>query len=113
MENLMQSQSKLRVNELIKEEMKKQAVSPVELAQRLKIAPSSVYNLLERDSIQVTRLETISRALNMNFFRIMAEQINIHEPVNVKIEELEEQLSDQRKENEILKEVIALLGGSK
>jgi transcriptional regulator with XRE-family HTH domain len=113
MKKLMQIQSNLKVNELIKEEMKKQAVSQVELAERLQIAPSSVYNILESGSIQVSRLETISKALKINFFRIVAEQINIHEPVNAKIEELEEQVRDQRKENEILKEVITLLGANK
>jgi len=103
----------IKLNELVKKEMKSQAVSPVELAGRLHIAPSSVYSLLEKESMQVSRLKTICRALNVNFFRIVADQINIAEPLTPEIEELEEQVRDQKKENKTLKEVIALLAGDK
>lgn len=113
MKKLKQSQSNRKLNGLIKEEMRKQAVSTSELAKRLGIAQSSAHNLLERSSIQVSRLASISKALEINFFQILADQINIQEPVNTKIEELEQELSDQKKENEVLKEVVSLLGRNK
>lgn len=109
----MQIQSNLKVNELIKEEMKKQGLSPVHLANKIQVAPSSVYILLGKSSIQVARLWTICEALKINFFRILSDQINISEPNNPRIKKLEDELSDIRKENETLKEVIALLGGNK
>ena len=93
-------------NELILSEMKKQEVSISAMAKKLNLSINATYNTLKKPSIQTDRLAQISEILQVNFFKILAGQLHIANPINPQIEKL-------TTENNILKEVIRLLGGSK
>ncbi|WP_321298573.1 hypothetical protein [Marinifilum fragile] len=103
----------VKVNEMIREEMERQMIGPLALSEKLNISTSSVYNFMEKSSLQVSRLWEISEALQYNFFKRLAEQIGINNPVDPKIVELENEINDLKKERDTLKEVIALLGGNR
>ncbi|RKE04648.1 hypothetical protein [Marinifilum flexuosum] len=103
----------VKINELIREEMERQMIGPLALSEKLNIGTSSVYNFLEKSSLQVSRLWTISEALQYNFFKRLADQIDIKNPIDSRIAELENEINDLKKERDTLKEVIALLGGNR
>lgn len=94
------------INELILSEMKKQDVSLSAMAKKLDLSVNAIYNTLKKPSIQTDRLAQISEILQVNFFKILAGQLNIANPINPQIEKL-------TTENKTLKEVIRLLGGNK
>jgi len=62
-------------------------------------------NTLKKTSIQTDRLAQISEILQVNFFKILAGDLTIENPINPQIEKL-------TTENKTLKEVIRLLGGN-
>jgi hypothetical protein len=76
------------------------------MAKKLDLSVNATYNTLKKPSIQTDRLAQISEILQMNFFKILAGQLNIANPINPQIEKL-------TTENKTLKEVIRLLGGNK
>jgi len=95
------------INDLILFEMKKQGLNTVDLARRLNLSASSTYYLLSRSTIQLDRLWQICEVLQINFFQILSNQLQI--------ENSDGQLADEEKEalkaeNKTLKEVIKLLG---
>jgi len=95
------------INELIHIEMKKQGFRCPDLARRLQLSNSSTYYLLSRSSIQIDRLWEICEVLQINFFQILSNQLQI--------EDSNDQLADEEKEalkaeNKTLREVIKLLG---
>lgn len=94
------------INKLILSEMKKQEVSVVVMAKKLDVSMNAMYSILKKPSIQINRLAQISEVLQVNFFKILAEELNIQNPINPQIENL-------TTENKTLKEVIRLLGGNK
>lgn len=94
------------INELILLEMKKQDVSIPTMAKKLDLSLNATYNTLKKSSVQTDRLVQISGILQVNFFKILAEGLNIQNPINPQIEKL-------TAENKTLKEVIRLLGGNK
>ena len=94
----------LHINDLIIEEMKRQGVSAEVLSKRLGISVNTVYQILKKKSIHTDRLWAISEILQINFFKILADKVNIENPVDDKIAILQS-------ENKTLKEVIRMLGG--
>lgn len=94
------------VNELILSEMKKQDVTISTMAKKLDLSLNATYNTLKKTSIQTDRLAQISEILQVNFFKILASELTIANPINPQIEKL-------TTENKTLKEVIRLLGGNK
>jgi len=95
------------VNELILFEMKKQGLNTIDLAQRLQLSNSSTYYLLSRSSIQIDRLWEICEVLQINFFQILSNQLQIENSDGLPVDEEKEAL---KAENKTLKEVIKLLG---
>jgi len=102
----MTSKKTIPVNELILSEMKKQEVTISSMAKKLDLSLNATYNVLKKPSIQTNRLAQICGILQVNFFKILAEELNVQNPINPQIEKL-------TTENKILKEVIRLLGGNK
>jgi len=102
----MTSNKTIPINELILSEMKKQEVSISDMAKKLGLSLNATYNTLKKPDIQTDRLAKISEILQVNFFKILAGELDIENPINPQIEKL-------TTENEILKEVIRLLGGNK
>ncbi len=102
----MTSNQNTPINELILLEMKKQNLSISTLAKKLDLSLNATYNTLKKSNIQTDRLTQISEILQVNFFRILAKDLNITKPINPQIEKL-------TTENKTLKEIISLLGGNK
>ncbi|MFT5749621.1 MAG: site-specific recombinase XerC [Ancylomarina sp.] len=95
------------INDIILSEMKKQGLTTVDLARRLSQSRSSTYYLLSRPTIQIDRLWEICEVLQVNFFQILSNQLQIDNSEELFIDEEKEAL---KAENKTLKEVIKLLG---
>ena len=76
------------------------------MAKKLDLSLNATYNTFKKTSIQTDRLAQISEILQVNFFKILANDLNIENPINPQTEKL-------TTENKTLKEVIRLLGGNK
>ena len=64
-----------QIGELIKEEMQQQGIKHQELAKRICVSRTNVYNILERNSIDTELLKRICKALNTNFFAVLADEM--------------------------------------
>jgi DNA-binding Xre family transcriptional regulator len=106
MQNTSKKSYPIAINELIIFEMNRQGITANDLARQLNLNLNTVYHFLKKPSIQIDRLWAVCEILQINFFRMLAEEINIATPVDERINKLEV-------ENEMLKEVITLLGGNK
>lgn len=95
------------INDIILSEMKKQGLTAVDLARRLNLNTSSAYYILSRPSIQLDRLWKICEVLQINFFQILANQLQMENIEQLFIDEEKEAL---KAENKTLKEVIKMLG---
>jgi DNA-binding Xre family transcriptional regulator len=95
------------INDLILFEMKKQGLNTVDLSRRLNLSTSSTYYILSRSSIQLDRLWQICEVLQINFFQILSNQLQIEHSDDLLADEEKEAL---KAENKTLKEVIKLLG---
>jgi len=95
------------INDLILVEMKKQGLNTVDLARRLKLSPTATYYILSRPTMQLDRLWQICEVLQINFFQILSNQLQIENSEEFFIDEEKEAL---KAENKTLKEVIKLLG---
>ena len=95
------------INELIYLEMKKQGFRCPDLARRLHLSNSSTYYLLSRPTIQIDRLWEICEILQINFFQILSNQLQIENSDGLLADEEKEAL---KTENKTLKEVIKMLG---
>jgi len=95
------------INDIILFEMKKQGLTTVDLARRLNMNTSSAYYILSCSTIQLDRLWKICEVLQINFFQILANQLQIENTEQLFIDEEKEAL---KAENKTLKEVIKMLG---
>ena len=95
------------INDLISLEMKKQGLNTVDMSRRLNLSRSSTYYILSRPSIQIDRLWEICEVLQINFFQILSDQLQIENSDGLLADEEKEAL---KAENKTLKEVIKLLG---
>ncbi|PKQ62993.1 helix-turn-helix domain-containing protein [Labilibaculum manganireducens] len=93
----------IAINELILSEMNRQGLSTADFAQKLQISMNSMYHILKRSSMQIDRLWDICEVLQLNFFKVLADEININKPADAQIDQL-------KQENKTLKEVIKMLG---
>jgi len=76
------------------------------MAKKLNLSLNATYNTFKKTSIQTDRLVQISEILQVNFFKILASELNIANPINPQIDQL-------TTENKTLKEVIRLLAAKK
>ncbi|WP_372641845.1 helix-turn-helix domain-containing protein [Ancylomarina sp.] len=97
------------INEIILFEMKKQGLNTVDLSRRLNLSRSSTYYILSRPNIQIDRLWEICEVLQINFFQILSNQLQIENSDGLLADEEKEAL---KAENKTLKEVIKLLGSA-
>ena len=95
------------INDIILFEMKKQGLNTVDLSRRLNLSTSSTYYILSRSSIQLDRLWEICEVLQINFFQILSNQLQIENSDRLLADEEKEAL---KAENKTLKDVIKLLG---
>lgn len=107
----------MNINNLIVNRMKEKYISNTNLANQLQMHHSSVLFMLKNPGMQVRRLWTICEAIDLNIFRYLANEIGIETPVDsgntlrdTKIENLQKEIEDLKKERDLLKEVIGLQG---
>lgn len=61
------------IGKLIEEEVRRQGWSITDFADKISCTRSNVYNIFDRNKMDVAQLELISKALNRNFFKELAE----------------------------------------
>jgi DNA-binding Xre family transcriptional regulator len=76
----------IHIGKLIKREMIQQGLKPGELAERIWVTRTNIYNIFERESIDTELLKRICKALHTNFFSPLAEEIGQEDDKTVFIE---------------------------
>lgn len=101
----------MTIGELIKYEVLKQQLSIVKFADLIHCKRNNVYNIFNRPSIDILLLKRISKVLNRNFFKDIAEDINlINENEDSDIERLKRKAVSQF--FEVVPKVLNQLGKS-
>lgn len=101
----------MTIGELIKYEVLKQQISITQFAKLIHCKRNNVYNIFERPSIDILLLKRISKVLNRNFFKDIAEDINlINENEDSDIERLKRKAVSQF--FEVVPKVLNQLGKS-
>ncbi len=68
------------IGELIEEEVRNQGLSIIDFANLIYCKRNNVYNIFKRNTIDIVLLKRISSVLNRNFFKEIAEDLNIITP---------------------------------
>lgn len=102
----------LEINTMIKREMERGHITVAALASALQITHSSASTLVQRPTIQVSRLAELSEFFRYNFFREIAQKLPYSEPDDansaekVEIIGLQSRVRDLELEVKILRETI-------
>ncbi|WP_282014983.1 helix-turn-helix domain-containing protein [Marinifilum flexuosum] len=112
----------INLQKRIKDELKKQKISLSSMARKLNISSVSLFQLLERSTMQVDRLWTICLALDINLFQEIANHLDGKaynpaleekdkeiEVLEHKIKDLENDVERLKTERDCFKEAISLL----
>ncbi|MDQ2178146.1 helix-turn-helix domain-containing protein [Marinifilum sp. D714] len=112
----------INLQKRIKDELKKQKISLSSMARKLNISSVSLFQLLERSTMQVDRLWTICLALDINLFQEIANHLDgkAYNPtveeknkeiagLQQKIKEMEKTIDRLETERDCFKEAISLL----
>lgn len=67
----------IHIGKLIQDELKHQERTPTWLAKKINCERSNIYYIFKQKSINTDVLERISLALGVNFFKILAENIDL------------------------------------
>ena len=81
--------SKPTIGTLINDEVRRQQIPITEFAKMINCRRNNVYNIFERNNIDIQLLKRISEVLNHNYFEDLAKDINLARPVQVDEKELE------------------------
>jgi transcriptional regulator with XRE-family HTH domain len=65
----------INIGELIKEEMDRQGITATQLAKKIGCERPNVYNIVKRNSINTEQLMRICRALGVNYFSLLANEV--------------------------------------
>ena len=65
----------INIGELIKEEMERQGITKTQLAKMIGCERSNIYNIFKRNSINTEQLMLICRALGVNYFALLADEV--------------------------------------
>jgi len=104
----------LELRKMINHQMKKRGVTTQKLAEAMNMTYSGVWQMLDKDQLQVRRLAVLTEALQYNFFRELAQRFPYAEPNytdNSEKEALKERIKELETEVRILKEAITLMKG--
>ena len=112
----------INLQKKIKDKLKQEKITITSLARQLNMSSVSLYQLLERSTMQVDRLWTICVALDMNLFQEIANHLEAkaYNPIvdeknreiadlQKKVEDLEQQVDRLKTERDSFKEAISLL----
>lgn len=78
---------KTTIGELIEKEVRKQQISIVDFADKICCKRNNVYNLFSRNNMDIKQLALISKVLGRNFFKELAEDIELANERNESEEE--------------------------
>lgn len=67
----------LTIGKLIYDEVKKQGIKHLDFADRISCSRSNVFNIFQRNNIDIDLLRRISEVLNRNFFQEIANDLNL------------------------------------
>ncbi len=112
---------KINVMQMVLDEMTNQHVSVVDLSRKMSRPYATIVGMIERPTIQVSRLIEFSEVFQYNFFRRIAEMLPYENPIIKKdnssvegeIASLKERLKVLEIENTILKDTLKTLAGSR
>jgi len=105
--------SPTKINKRVEKLVRKKQISNKDFAAMLGKRGNSMHYFYNRLGCDIDLLWDISKALDYNFFREIAQQINIVAPESSKTDELQQKIKMQEIEINLLKECIQLLGGKK
>lgn len=96
---------------LICQKMEERGWNQTQLGQRLNMKPSSIHRLVNANTIMVEKLKQLSLVFNYNFFKVLADQLDLPEPKKVVIDPAEhaeclERIRELEIENRTLLKVL-------
>ena len=110
------------IQKMIKEKLRKEHITPTQLAHLIDMRPISAHQMLDRPTMQVDRLWSICVALELNIFQEVANKLDIEhynpkvdqqqkeiELLNDEVTKLKKNIELLETERNTLKEVIGLL----
>lgn len=99
------------IGNLLAQVVKQQMITHKELAQKLGIHPSGINLYIKQPSMHAALLWKIGEVLEYNFFAVLAREFPV-DNVSNKEHDLQQQLADVKKENELYQKILAgRLGG--
>lgn len=96
----------LAITSMIRREMKNRSISGPQLSRSLGLSVKTMTTMLRGTTIQAQRLADISELLKYNFFREVAQQLPINEPVSGEVAALQNRVQELEMENKILRQTM-------
>ncbi len=105
-------EDKKNIGLLIKEEVKKQDMPIVKFADSINCVRTNVYDIFRRNNIDILQLKTISKVLNRNFFKELAEDMDLINASSDSISEDTERSKVVSRFFEIVPDILENMGKS-
>lgn len=103
--------TKLTIGELIENEVRKQQIPITEFAKMICCQRNNVYDIFKRNKMDIVQLKQISKVLNYNFFKELAEDIELINEREVSEEEILKQKAVSQFLN-VVPDILRKLGKS-
>lgn len=78
----------MNIGSLIENEVRKQQIPITQFADKINCKRNNIYNIFKRGNIDILQLKQISKVLNRNFFKDIAEDINLINESNLNEQDL-------------------------
>ena len=91
---------------LLADVMKQRAVTKTELGRRMNLAVSGINQYTKQTSLHAALLWKLGEVLNYNFFAVLAREFPVND-VSDKERDLQQQLTDVKKENELYQKILS------
>ena len=86
-------EKKKQLGELIRQEIQRQRMSIIEFAEKVGCARGTIYNMFDKNDIGVLQLKRISKILNRNFFKEVADDLDIVSEIEETMEQREKRIA--------------------
>ena len=90
---------------LLAQAMKQRLMTNTKVAQRLGIAPSGVNQYCKQPTLHAALLWKVGEILEYDFFAALSKEFPVHTPSDKELE-LQQQITDLKKENEIYQKIL-------
>jgi transcriptional regulator with XRE-family HTH domain len=97
------------VGKMVQQLLTDRHITPTEMARRMGISDTSFMRSLQQPTLQAAVLWKLGQLLNHNFFVPLAQEHPVPVPPTDKQKELEQQVADLQKENQLYQKVLAAL----